>query len=62
MAKKQATFRLEEDMLELLKTWAFLTDKHQQEILAEAFQEYTQNRPEDLQRAKNVLEAAKGKS
>lgn len=62
MAKRPATFRFEEDMLELLKTWAYLTEENQQEILAEAFHQYTQNHPELLQKAKNVIEAAKGKS
>ncbi|MED0678706.1 hypothetical protein P4T20_05240 [Aneurinibacillus thermoaerophilus] len=55
MAKKARTFRFSEDTIDLLKTWAFITEKEQQEILEEALQEYTQKRPDILEKVKKII-------
>jgi hypothetical protein len=59
MAKKTRTYRLHEETIDLLKAWAFITEKDQQDILEEAFLEYTKKHPELLEKANKIIEAMK---
>jgi hypothetical protein len=59
MAKKARTYRFTEETVHLLKAWSFITDTDQQVILEEALKEYTEKRPELLEKANKIIEAMK---
>ncbi|WP_018133222.1 hypothetical protein [Effusibacillus pohliae] len=53
---KPTSFRFSDEFLELLQTWAFVTEKAQAELLEEAFMEYAEKRTEIKEKVLRILE------
>jgi predicted DNA-binding protein len=58
--KKHVSFRLEEEVIELLRTWSFVTGKEQTQIIVEALNEYATGNPEVYKKVIKIIEE-KGK-
>jgi predicted DNA-binding protein len=54
---KAQSFRISEEILELLRTWSFVTGKGQREIIEEALTEYMNRDPETKEKVEKVMKA-----
>jgi predicted DNA-binding protein len=54
--KKHVSFRLEEEVIELLRTWSFVTGKEQTQIIVEALNEYATGNPDVYNKVRKIIE------
>jgi predicted transcriptional regulator len=59
MSNKPISFRLSNDVVQYLKTWAFVADVDQKDIIEEAFKEYADKRPDIKAKVDQIISIKK---